>query len=94
MTKTKIESELASVRGRLTKCREKYRAEESELMSREKRLMEEWKEADDAEKFRIVKRLKITPEQLMQLNEISEAEMERILSKKQREEGKADEAIV
>lgn len=75
MTKDKIQQNLTKVREKLAYFKE-----------REKMLEEEWQQLDDAEKMQIIKKNKISSEQLRLLNQLSEEEIIHFLEQKQREE--------
>ena len=74
MTKERINKELAKVREQL-----------AALQAKEKELDEQRQMAEDAEAMKIIKKYKISPEKLNLLNKVSEAEILRILDKKEKE---------
>ena len=74
MTKERINKELAKVREQL-----------AALQAKEKELDEQRQMAEDAEAMKIIKKYKISPEKLNQLNKVSEAEILRILDQKGKE---------
>ena len=75
MTKERIEKELSKVREQL-----------AGLHGREKDLAEQLQMAEDAEKMKFIEKNKISLEQLILLNKVSEAEILNLLKKKEQEE--------
>ena len=74
MTKERIEKELSKVREQL-----------AGLHGREKDLAEQLQMAEDAEKMKFIEKNKISLEQLILLNKVSEAEILNLLKKKEQE---------
>ncbi len=75
MTKERIDKELTKVRDQL-----------AVLQAREKDLQEQKQMAEDAEKMKYIEKNKISLEQLMLLNKVSESEIIHLLQKKKEEE--------
>lgn len=72
---------LEGIKKHLVKLREKI----LDLQKEEKRWMEMEKTAEDAEKLKIIRKSKITPEKLIFLNGINAKEIEMILQKRKEE---------
>lgn len=75
MTKERIEKELVKVREQL-----------AIMQARAKDLEEQKQMAEDAEKMKFIEKNKISLEQLMQLNKLSESEITHLLRQKEEEE--------
>ncbi len=74
MTKERIEKELSKVHEQL-----------AVLQARAKDLQEQKQMAEDAEKMKFIEKNKISLEQLVLLNKVSEEEILRLLQKKEKE---------
>ena len=79
MTKERIEKELSKVREQL-----------AGLHGREKDLAEQLQMAEDAEKMKFIEKNKISLEQLILLNKVSEEEILSLLKKREQEESKQE----
>ncbi|MBO5353783.1 MAG: cell envelope biogenesis protein TolA [Lachnospiraceae bacterium] len=75
MTKERIEKELVKVREQL-----------AIMQARAKDLEEQKQMAEDAEKMKFIEKNKISLEQLILLNELSESEIAQLLKQKEEEE--------
>ncbi len=75
MTRERIEKELVKVREQL-----------AALQARAKDLEEQKQMAEDAEKMKFIEKNKISLEQLILLNRVSEEEIRHLLQKKKQEE--------
>lgn len=75
MTKERIEKELVKVREQL-----------AIMQARAKDLEEQKQMAEDAEKMKFIEKNKISLEQLMLLNKLSESEISKLLRQKEEEE--------
>ena len=79
MTRERIEKELSKVRGQLADLQEKQKDLESQLQM-----------AEDAEKMKFIEKNKISLEQLILLNKVSEEEILSLLKKREQEESKQE----
>lgn len=81
MTKERIEKELSKVRGQLAALQERQRDLEGQLQM-----------AEDAEKMKFIEKNKISLEQLILLNKVSEEEIQHLLRKREQAQQSAQEA--
>lgn len=82
MTRERIEKELSKVREQL-----------ATLQARQKDLEEQLQMAKDAEKMKFIEKNKISLEQLILLNKVSEKEILNLLKKKEQEQQPEKEAV-
>lgn len=64
---------------------EKVRKQISQLQAKEKDLSEQKQRAEDAETMKIIKKHRISPEQLQLLNRLGEEEIRNMLNKREEE---------
>lgn len=68
---------------------EKVRKQIAQLQAREKALSEQKQMAEDAETMKIIKKHRISPEQLQMLNRLGEEEIRNMLRKREEEKKEA-----
>lgn len=68
---------------------EKVRKQIAQLQAREKTLSEQKQMAEDAETMKIIKKHRISPEQLQMLNRLGEEEIRNMLRKREEEKKEA-----